>query len=190
MKLRRITDLNEAEAIYQEHMTEDFPASERQPLSTFIRMVGDSANIMYLCELEGRPAAYAVFREKEGYILLQYLAVFADRRGSGTGTRLLREISALYRDKKGILVEVEHTGYARDEEGLRVREKRIAFYERCGYVCLERFDLVLFGVHYQVMVLPLCENRIHDHEYIFGVFREMYCGDPVRNPAKVIRWEH
>lgn len=190
MRLRQVTDLNEAEAIYREHMTVDFPASERQPLPFFVKMVVESANIMYLCEIEGQPAAYAVFREKEGYVLLQYLAVFEGQRGNGTGTRLLREISLLYRDRKGILAEVEHTGYARDEADRRTREKRLAFYERCGYVCLENFDLLLFGEHYQVMVLPLKENRTGDPEYIFGIFREMYCGSPVRNASNVIQWVH
>lgn len=190
MKLRLITDLNQAETIYREHMTVDFPASERQPLPFFIKMVKESANIIYLCEIEGQPAAYAVFREKQGYVLLQYLAVFEGQRGNGTGTRLLREISLLYGDRKGILLEVEHTGYARDEADLMIRKKRLAFYERCGYVCLKDFDLLLFGEHYQVMVLPVGEDRTSDNEYIFSIFREMYCGNPVRNASNVIQWVH
>lgn len=190
MKLRQITDLKEAEAIYREHMTVDFPDSERQPLPFFVKMVGEAANIIYLCEIDGRPAAYAVFRKKEGYVLLQYLAVFEEERGKGTGTRLLQEISLLYGDQKGILVEVEHTGYARDEADRRTREKRLAFYERCGYVCLNHFVLRLFGEHYQVLVLPLLEDRTGDPEYIFSIFREMYCASPVNNAPNVLQLVH
>lgn len=188
MNFRKITDLNEAEQIYQDYIAADFPPAERQPLTIFIRMLRDSATDMYLWETEGQPAAYVVVRERDGYVLLQYFAVLKRLRGKGTGTGLLRQLNTLYGDKKGILLEVEHTGYAGNQEDLMVRRKRIAFYERCGYICLEDFDLALFGVHYQVMVLPIGENRISDHEYIFGIFQKMYCFDPMRNAAKVIQW--
>lgn len=188
VKLRKITDPHEVRQIYKEHIAVDFPASERPPLPHFVRAIEQSASELYLCEKDGQDVAYAVFREESGYILLNYFAVYKDRRGKGTGTELLQEIRNSYADKKGIILEAEHVDYAKSQADQEIRRKRIAFYERCGYTCLLDFDLLLFGEHYHVMVQPICEDKTGDREYIYEILCRMYSGIPAKHAADVIRW--
>lgn len=188
MKLREVTNIHEVEQIYQEHIAIDFPASERPPLAFFMRMHEQSVSSLYLCEEDGEVVAYAAFREEDGYVLLNYFAVHENQRGRGIGRKFLQEIGTLFADKKGILVEAEHTGYAINEADEIVRTKRIAFYESCGYVCLRDVDLLLFNVHYQVLVKPLSEDKTGDSEYIYQVFCCLYHGIPDEYAAGAIQW--
>lgn len=188
MKLREVTNIHEVKQIYQEHIAIDFPASERPPLAFFMRMHEQSVSSLYLCEEDGEAVAYAAFREEDGYILLNYFAVHENQRGKGIGSEFLREIGKLFADKKGILVEAEHMGYAVDKADEIVRKKRIAFYERCGYVCLHDIDLLLFNIHYQILVKPLSEDKTGDPEYIYQVFCSLYNGIPDEYAAGAIKW--
>lgn len=178
MNSRKITDLNEVEQIYREHITVDFPVTERPPLPFFVKMIKSSTSSIYIYEKDGKEAAYAVFSEADGYVLLNFFAVYGNQRGNGIGSELLGEFRKLYADKKGILLEVEHTAYAADEADEVIRRKRIAFYERCGYVCLNNFDLLLFGEHYHVMVQAISENKSGDREYMFDTLCHMYSNIP------------
>lgn len=188
MKLRKVTDIHEVEQIYAEHIAVDFPASERPPLPFFLRMFGQSASSLYLCEKDGTEVAYASFREEDGYILLNYFAVHEKQRGTGIGSEFLQEIGRLYANKKSILVEVEHAAHAVDQTDEMVRKKRIAFYERCGYVCMHDFDLVLFGTHYQVMIKPLSEDKSGEPETIYSIFCRLYNGIPDKYAAGAVKW--
>lgn len=51
---------------------------------------------------------------------------------NGSGTELLRAFGEFCADKKGILLEAKHTADAENEADAVIRQKRNAFYKRCG----------------------------------------------------------
>lgn len=188
MNFKKITNSFEAEQMYQEHIAVDFPPFERPPLPFFMQMIKDSASELYLYEKDGQDIAYAVFHEEDGYILMNFFAVYKNQRGKGIGSELLQAFNSFYADKKGILIEAEHTDYAEDQTDAVVRKKRVAFYERSGYVCLENFDLLLFGVHYHVCVKPLGEDKTGDQAYLYDVICRMYSAIPREFSAGAVQW--
>lgn len=188
MKIRKVTNISEAKQIYQKHIAIDFPPFERPPLPFFLKMIKKASSELYLYEKDGQDMAYAVFHEVDGYVLLNFFAVYESQRGKGIGSELLGEFSRIYGDRKGILLEAEHTEYAKDQAEETVRRKRITFYERSGYLCLENLDVLLFGVHYHIMVKPLGEDKTDDPAYIYDVLCKMYSGMPRLLTANAIQW--
>lgn len=186
MRMRKIEHSDTIKQMYQDHVAIDFPSSERPSLSIFAEMIAQSASALYIFEKDGQDVAYTVLREDDGYILLNFLAVYENQRGKGIGSEFLHEIATFYHNKKGILLEAEHIAYATTPADATLRQKRVAFYERCGYICLIPFDLLLFDVHYHIMVKPLTENKTSDHAYLYNVLRHMYHHIP--HPAQAIQW--
>lgn len=188
MEYQRITDLNKVRQLYHEHMEVDFPPDERPSAAHFLRITEQGGYQIILFLLEGEEVGYAVFHEKDGYVLMNFLAVYENRRGTGIGTMQLETIRRLYQDKKGIILEADHIDYARDEADALIRRRRVAFYQKCGYVCIPDFVILLFGVHYHIMVLPIGEDMSNDREYIYQVLYRMYDHIPTKYLAGAIQW--
>lgn len=173
MDCRKLTDRREVRALYRRRVSQDFPSSERQPIRTFTKMAQASNCDLNLYLLDGQAVGYAMLYEKNGYVLLNYFAVYPELRGQGIGRALLQEIAQAYADKQAIYMEVEHTAYALDEADATVRQKRIHFYQACGYHLLEELDVVLFGEHYYLMILPL-HNQVVDDAVVYQTLWDTY----------------
>lgn len=163
--------------IYEDRMCRDFPKSELKPLEAIERMRRQG---MYDClgfYEDGQMTAYAfsVTDRESGYLLLDYLAVCEDCRGSGHGSRCLQEMKRFYAGEKGLLLECESLESTNDMSEREVRTRRIRFYERSG--CMRTaVRSQLFGVEFEILYLPLREEKADVKGELERLYRKMLPG--------------
>ena len=142
-------------AVYQIHMTRDFPADELKPLSAILGMLREGRYFVYGCYDGERLAAYACLcRSDSGKtLLLDYYAVVPAFRSQGVGSAFLARLRETCGEYRGIVLEIESVESAQGEEERRLRQRRKDFYLRCGVRETDIFCLV-FGVYYQILFFP------------------------------------
>jgi hypothetical protein len=106
-----------------------FPASLRAPFTDLL------ADDMLVLVAGGRPAGFAVTRRlgPTGWVFLRYYAVL--ERGGGVGSQMWRLLSEYWAAAgcDRILLDVEDPDEpGTDAEEVRIRHRRIAFYDRLG----------------------------------------------------------
>ncbi len=150
MTLHRLT-MPQLERLFRTELKITFPPAELRPLSAMKKMTARGVYHPYAWEEGGDLLGYAFLWnwEEKGYLLLDYLGVPAARRGQGLGEQLLAGLRETFSAWKGVFGEVEAPDGGEDD-GLRLR--RLAFYRRCGFTRLP-YDCVLFGVHYQTLLM-------------------------------------
>lgn len=158
----RTLDTEELRRLYAPCLKRDFPPDELMPwqwMEPLIRQ-GHQRSVGFYDE-QGL-AAYAIFitnGDRPKTALLNYFAVEPDRRGRGVGSECLQLMrTALAGQDCRIIFEVEDPAAAPDRETERVRQRRIAFYQRGG-ARATGVDSLLFGVEYHIMVLEAPEER-------------------------------
>lgn len=146
----------ETREIYVNHAHKDFPPAELKPFSTIenLRKKG-----WYCCygffekadKAESLCAyAFTMADNDVNMLLLDYFAVCEEYRGKGYGAAafaLLKENAAKW---DGVIIEVEDDDMAEDAEEKRIRQKRIAFYEKNGAKMTGERSAA-FGVDYKLM---------------------------------------
>ena len=147
-------DRAELRALYPT-MRKDFPPAELKPLSKLEKLMRQGCyHGWFLMEGEAR-RGYAMVQVTPGcpYVLLDYLAMFAGRRGGGYGSKTLELLKEKY--PAGILAEAEDElpGPHEAEENA-VRRRRIAFYQKNGFIPCP-FENSVFGVRYLVHLWTL-----------------------------------
>lgn len=182
MLLRELTR-NELKALFDSRVYQDFHKEEIKPFDTTCALI-DRGIYQCLGAFAGQElAAYAfVCRAGEGkVVLLDYYAVSGDMRGRGIGSTVISMLKERFRGLDGMVCEVEAVRASRSEEDRRVRERRIAFYERNG-MHLAPLECTLFGVEYSIMSLP-CGRELdgtelyHELDQIYRAMfpAELYC---------------
>lgn len=159
---------------YERELCEAFPPNERKPLETFFALM-DAGRYELLGLYEaGVLLGYAGMWRNPAYpdyILLDQLGVTAARRGGGLGGALLALLEERYRGKACIITEAEcpESGDAPAEN--RLRERRIAFYQRAGF--RRSYEMGACGVRFQTLLLgPAEESRLMEaHRAIYGPAR-------------------
>ena len=96
-------------AVYKIHMTRDFPAAERKPLSALLGMLREGRYFVYGCYEGERLAAYACLcRSDSGKtLLLDYYAVVPAFRSQGVGSGFLARLREVCGDYRGIKQAIE-----------------------------------------------------------------------------------
>ena len=159
-----LRDLSRAEAkqVYEEQMVRDFPPDELKSWRAIEKMLDEG---MYrTCGLFAGEelCAYAYLLQAPGVplMLLDYLAVCADRRGQGHGSAMMQQLAAL---PQPLLLEVEDTAYAADAAELQTRERRIHFYRKNG-IRMSAVRACLFGCRFAIMYSgePQADQTIYD----------------------------
>ena len=179
MELRPVTGAA-LEAWYREELTEAFPPNERKPLAD-IRTLMD----------QGRYEVWGLFEEESllGYatlwmepahrscILLDYLGVSAPRRNGGLGRELLRRLTEKLARESLLLIEAECPVEGGDPGENTVRQRRLRFYKRCGFV--PAYDMATCGMRFTTF-LPYPPK---DLAPVMAAHRAIY--GPVRTDVKV-----
>ena len=130
-------------------MKKDFPPAELKPLSKLEKLMRQGCyHGWFLMEDEAR-RGYALVQATPGcpYVLLDYLAMFSGRRGDGYGSKTLELLKQQY--PSGVLAEAEAELPGQEEEENAVRRRRIAFYQKNGFIPCP-FENSVFGVKYLV----------------------------------------
>jgi len=94
-------------------------------------------------------------------ILIDYLAIAANRRGEGIGSEIITQLHEHYGDK-GIFVEIESVFDECENKEERLRRKH--FYLNNGMVSM-KVMVVLFGVEMELLGINCCLT--YDEYYAF-----------------------
>ncbi len=105
-------------------MEESFPVDERRGRSGQEAILAEPCYCLYGNHMAGKLAAFLAVWEFGSFSFIEHFAVRKDCRNGGMGRELLGQL--LPRLKEPVILEVELPKTA-------LAERRIAFYERCGF---------------------------------------------------------
>ncbi|MEG1999791.1 MAG: GNAT family N-acetyltransferase [Evtepia sp.] len=138
-------------ALYNTELKKAFPAAELKSYAGMERLRSRNAYLPLGVFDQNDLVGYSLLwgDPKADYLLLDYLGVTEARRNGGIGAKILHLLRDTFKDKSGILGEVESPdGGAEDE----LRLRRLNFYRRNDFTKMD-YDCVLFGVLYDTMLL-------------------------------------
>ncbi len=124
-----------------------FPASEKKPFSMIVKMYRKGASDIWRFTRDGAFSGLIITINGNSHILLDYLAVVKEQRGTGVGTEILKLMRRHYAGK-GIFLEIESVYEACDNIDQRLQRKH--FYEKCGMTSMAVF-VWLFGVKMELL---------------------------------------
>lgn len=177
---------SEIENIYHKHLVHDFPPQETKPLGSILKMFKEDSYFGYGMYEDNRLLAYAFFvsvpapssdsRSLRAYLLLDYLAVVPDIRGTGIGSKTLSMLKELLPEQSLVLIEAENPEAAADTAELHVRQSRLRFYlnNRC---LLSSVTTTVYGVNYVIFLLGtenLSDDACTHDTYIRNVLETIY----------------
>lgn len=179
MELRPITG-KALEDWYVRELSEAFPPNERKPLPD-IRglMAAGRYEVWGLFDGEMLLGYATLWMEPadKSCILLDYLGVTAARRNGGLGQQIVRMLAEQMEGKSLLLIEAERPVEGYDPAENDIRRRRLAFYERCGFV--PAYDMATCGMRFTTFLPYLPKDLIP----VMVLHRAIY--GPVRTDVKV-----
>ena len=155
MELRRLTD-RELIPWYEQELTEAFPPNERKPFGDILALMDqgryevwglfDGDTLLGYATLWMEPA-------DKSCILLDYLGVTAARRNGGLGSQIVRMLAEQLAGKSLLLIEAERPVEGDDLAENALRQRRLRFYERCGFV--PAYDMATCGMRFTTFLPEL-----------------------------------
>lgn len=112
------------ELVYDD-MLEQFPRDELKPYKNFVKNFGNNY-ILYEI-LEEQPIGYIVLFEYLDFIFIDYIAIYKKFQSKGYGSLVLEKLKESFKNKKGLLLEVEKEDIKNPKT-----KRRIAFYKKNG----------------------------------------------------------
>ena len=148
MKLS-VLNIAKIKEIYETRMVIDFPKAELKPMKYIIEAVNVG---IYECLglYENEYCIGYTFLVKQGNsYLIDYIAIYPDKRNKGAGSTLLRLLNEYLADADIVIVEVEDSKYANSDEEKDLQTRRLGFYLRNG--CIDTgLRVRCFGVPFRV----------------------------------------
>ena len=139
--------LEEGFLYFQRDMQRDFPEDEIKPWSVIEPMVRSGVYELLGAWDGDKQVGYAWMFIPEGEaVLIDYLAVLPEYRGTGVGTAILKALSQRYRNQILIL----ESEYPEDAPDVEVAKRRLRFYDHAGFV-ISGVEVILFGVHFCIL---------------------------------------
>ena len=151
-----------------------FPRSERKPFRMIRKMYRRGVTDIWCVERDGRFSGFAITINSPKLILLDYLAVCPECRGSGVGTATLTKLQQLY-PEQGLFLEIEST--LTDAPDLEMRLRRKQFYHRCGLQDLGT-RAVLFGVEMELLGVR-CQVDYEGYKNFYRKFYNSWAADHI-----------
>ena len=148
--IRRLTRFAQIRKLYRSRMKRDFAPCELKPLSAMRRLWKRNAYDCYGLFDGEELLGYAFFVRVGKDRLLDYLAVAEGCRGRGCGSAFLNGLAGYLADADCVACEVEDPDKAADGEERTLRERRLRFYLRGGYLDTG-LTVELFGVDYRIL---------------------------------------
>lgn len=161
---------------YYRYISVDFPRGEYPPYEILLCQLCDGRQQGFLLHDRGRDLAYAICAAASDHVLLSLLAVLPRWRGQGVGACLLRSLQAHYKDRPGIIAEVERPELARTREERQIRHSRLAFYRQAGFCLIAGIDYSIWSIPMHLMVCPLQMDVDSTFGDIESIMYEVYLG--------------
>ncbi len=174
----RPLDRSEFSELYRGHIDHDFPPDEIPPEHIFERMLDEDENLRgYMYSEDGEDRGYAFVRVQNGDAFLFLFAIYDEYRGTGLGTRFMRELFDELHDCRYILLEAERPEDAESDADRAVRERRLRFYEHLGYVADRSIDYAVYHVPMWLMTRDLAGKAPRGQDLAKAI-RGFYSGAP------------
>lgn len=151
----RALRLDELENIFKD-IVDQFEEGEYPPYEILYSQLDRGAQVGWIMERDGVSTGYVICADgsKSGYVLISLLGVYKNYQSEGIGLKTLEALKQHYKDKKGLIVEVERPKDALNDIDLEVRRRRIRFYERAGFVLNDSLEYEIWNVPMHLMVCP------------------------------------
>ncbi len=170
MRLEHISK-SMTETIYKERMIIDFPKDELKPLGIILDAMDRGMYEALGLFDEENMIGYVFLVKLERNYLVDYLAIFPDKRNSGAGGVMVQLVSEYLREADNIVVEVENPEFAQDEAQNDIQSRRLAFYLRNG--CLDTgLRVKTFGVPF--MLLKIGAGKYSDLDALWDLYQSFY----------------
>ena len=169
--VRRLTDFRQVEMLYKTRLKKDFARNEIKPLSAMRRLWEQDAYDCYGLFDGDEILGYAFIVRLGKNCLGDYIAIADGCRGQGLGSVFLRRLTDCLSDADCFIGEVEDPDRAPDEDTRRLRERRLQFYLRSGYLKTE-LTSVVFGADYLLLEAPV--SAPHTTEELRSIYTELY----------------
>ena len=170
MKLN-LLNIHEIKQIYETRMVIDFPKAELKPLKNIIEAVNSG---IYECLglFDGDECIGYTFLIKRGKsFLIDYIAIYPDKRNNGAGSQLLRLLNEYLADAEVVIIEVEDPQYAKSAEEKDLQTRRLGFYMRNG--CIDtRLRVRCFGVPF--IILSLSQENGGEPDFLWNLYNSYY----------------
>ena len=132
-----------------------FPPEERIPI-WMLNLLAKQRNVNFNAWYDNNELCGVTYTiESEKMIFLLYFAVNAQIRSKGYGSRIIEEVKKIAGERE-IILNVEKPEESAENNAQRVR--RIAFYERNGFVLCD-FNLQIEGTDYLVFSTKAVSDR-------------------------------
>ncbi|MDR1641851.1 MAG: GNAT family N-acetyltransferase [Clostridiales bacterium] len=154
-------------------MERDFPSSERPPkFGVWMNLKREVYDARYLLE-NGRRVGYVVSNpgNGNGFALISFYAIEPDLRGKGYGERFLGMALELL-EGQDVLVEVDDPSRAKSETEKLTRERRIKFYEKCGFSLVPGVKCKIFGVW--MLLMHWGKRKLNAKEAMHGIYLKQF----------------
>ena len=168
---RRLTDFSQVESLYKSRLVKDFAEDERKPLSSMKESWEKGTYDCYGLFDGEKIVGYAFFVRNGKYFLLDYFAIKEDRRNEGLGSIFLKQLTACMEKEKSVIVEVEDPNQANSFAEKTLRNRRLQFYLRNGYM-ETTLESSVFGVSYRL--LEASSSVPHSARNIRDAYIELY----------------
>lgn len=179
MELRPVTG-KALEDWYVRELSEAFPPNERKPLPDIEALIAAGRyEVWGLFEGDSLLGYATLWMEPtdKSCILLDYLGVTAERRSGGLGGQIVKMLARQLEGKSLLLIEAECPVEGDDPAENAIRQRRLAFYERCGFV--PAYDMATCGMRFTTF-LPYLPR---DLTPVMALHRAIY--GPERTDVKV-----
>jgi len=144
----------EVREVYRTRLVRDFPPNEVKRLSLIEKTARRGGYRCYGLKDGDGLLAYAFFMVLERQALLDYYAVRQDLRGTGVGSRFLRELGeGVMKGNDCVLLETEDPDAVTDPEAKMKRERRLHFYLKNGLLDTGVRSRV-YGADYRILQFP------------------------------------
>lgn len=161
--IRRLS-FDELKLLHRDCIKRDFPKNEVRPYSMVKKLANEKLYIAYGAYCNNKLVAYATFFNlpESPVVLLDYLAVQPQYRGTGIGSSFFSEFKGIVKKEfpysSVIAIECENPQFATSTKDKATREKRINFYIRNGAV-ITQSTLYAFGVNYNLLAVYLDNSK-------------------------------
>ena len=156
-----------------------FPASEKKPFGMILKMHRKGATDVWRFTREGKFAGIIITINGKDHILLDYLAVDENQRGTGIGSEILGLMRKHYTGK-GVFLEIESVYEDCDNKDQRIRRKH--FYEKSGMTSMGVF-VWLFGVKMELMGFG-CRLSYEEYHAFYRDNYNQWAADHIQSAEK------
>jgi|GEM_PF-2519235 len=156
MMIRKI-EINELEDLYNNKILKDFKEDEIPPLFSLVNHFNDGSMEGYFYVEDNINLGYAISILGDKSNIIALFAIDKAHRSKGLGTKFIEDLKNYY--NKILIVEVEKPSLAYDKDDLSLRERRIDFYKRNGFILYDNIDYSIFEIDMFLMVSDDLSNK-------------------------------